>query len=405
MKIQRTLPPAAAPVNIRSIFRGLAGFFKAESHLRKRENELKGYFGVKHVFMVSSGKAALTLILNALKALSPDKTEVIIPAYTCFSVPSAIVKAGLKVSLCDVNNTDFGCEHLERAMNKKTLCVVATHLFGIPSDVSKVKDLCNKRGIFVIEDAAQAMGGIYERWLGTTGEVGFFSLGRGKNVTCGSGGIVITNSDMIAKVIGNKYSLLERPRTLRSAKEFLKVIALAIFLRPSLYWLPAGLPFLKLGETIFSKDFRVEKLSGMQAGILHDWKGRLEKANCARRKNAEYFIKALGLKRYDNFPVAFLRLPFVAEDTELRNRVLSLSRRKGMGIGRMYPFPVNEIKEIEAQFAGQTFPVAKLIADQLLTIPTHELLTEQDRKAICGLCAEALRKQSVNFNTLMQAKS
>jgi perosamine synthetase len=405
MKIQRTIPPAAAPVDLKSIFHGLAGFFKGGAYLRKLEEELKDYFGVKHVFMVSSGKAALTLILNALKSLSPDKTEVLIPAYTCFSVPSAIVKAGLRVSLCDVNNSDFGCKLLEQAANKETLCVVPTHLFGIPSDISNIKNLCNEKGIFVIEDAAQAMGGVYKGWLGTAGDVGFFSLGRGKNITCGSGGIVVTNSDTIAKAIGDKYSLLEPPRFLKRVIEFFKVMALAIFLRPSLYWMPAGLPFLKLGETLFCTDFPVEKLSGMHAGVLLDWKGRLEKANRVRQKNAKYFIESLGLRKFDNYSGSFLRLPFVAENTESRNRVLAASRIRGMGISRMYPFPVNEIHEMQAQFAGHTFPEAKAVADRLLTIPTHELLTEEDRESVCGLFTETLGQQHMNLNTGMPAKS
>jgi len=112
MKIQRTIPPAAAPVDLMSILHGIAGFFMGKRYIKKVESEIKSYFGVNHVFLVSSGKAGLALILQALKSLHPERNEVLIPAYTCFSVPSAIIKAGLKVSLCDIDPStlDFDYE-------------------------------------------------------------------------------------------------------------------------------------------------------------------------------------------------------------------------------------------------------------------------------------------------------
>ena len=161
MKIRRIIPPAAAPVDLKALFYGVAGFFNEEEYLKRLEREVRDYFNVKHVFLVSSGKAALTVILNALKSLSPERDEVLIPAYTCFSVPSAIKKAGLKVALCDIDTKTFDFQQglLKKAINKKTLCVMPNHLFGIPSDVKGIIDVCKGKGIFVLEDAAQAMGG------------------------------------------------------------------------------------------------------------------------------------------------------------------------------------------------------------------------------------------------------
>ena len=78
-------------------------------------------------------------------------------------------------------------------MTDETLCVLAIHLFGIPANLDRIKKLCRKKDIFIVEDAAQAMGGEYKGgMLGTIGDVGFYSLGRGKNITCGSGGIIVT---------------------------------------------------------------------------------------------------------------------------------------------------------------------------------------------------------------------
>ncbi|HZW36455.1 MAG TPA: DegT/DnrJ/EryC1/StrS family aminotransferase, partial [Candidatus Deferrimicrobiaceae bacterium] len=159
MRPGRTIPPAAAPVPIRDLFRGVSGLFRG-GYLDPLEDEIKGYFGSRFVFLVSSGKGALVLILRALSSLR-NRRKVVIPAYTCYSVPSAIVKAGLDIALCDVDpdTLDFDYGRLEAIVDEKTLCVVPTHLFGIPSDIDRVRRTCEGKGIFIVEDAAQAMGG------------------------------------------------------------------------------------------------------------------------------------------------------------------------------------------------------------------------------------------------------
>lgn len=387
IRIRRVIPPAASPIPAKCLLYGFLGLFLGKRSLEKREEELRRHFGIKHVFLFSSGKAALTVILTVLKSLSPDKDEVLIPAYTCFSVPSAVVKAGLRVSLCDIDptNFDFDYRSLEEAISERTLCVVPDHLFGIPADMDRITALCRAKGVFVIEDAAQAMGGSYRgKRLGTLGDVGFFSLGRGKNLTCGSGGIIVTNSDHIAKKIGEQYDCLEGPSQIETLKEFLKVLLLALFIRPSLYWFPAGLPFLRLGETIFYRDFPLKRLSGMQAGLLENWQVRLSESNEARRKAARWLIDALRLEKPDD-DIAYLRLPVMALNHESRERVLSLSREKGLGVSAMYPTPINEIEELKEQFRGASFPAAKEVSQRILMIPTHQLLPQSDRERIAAL--------------------
>ncbi len=377
------------------------GIFRGRAYLKNREKELKDYFGVRHLFLVSSGKAALTVILQALKSLSPEKHEVLIPAYTCFSVPSAIVKAGLKVSLCDIDASafDFNYELLGEAVHEDTLCVVPAHLFGMPSDIDRINALCREKGIFVVEDAAQAMGGSYKgKKLGTLGDVGFFSMGRGKNITCGSGGIIVTNADHIASAVENACASLERPCIPEDLAEFLKMAVLSLLIHPSLYWLPAGLPFLKLGETVFYRDFPIKRFSGMKAGLLKNWKKRLEESNSIRGENAEQLSAMLGLPRDKDFSIPFLRLPFVVNDRRTRDGIYSLSRKKGRGISCMYPTSVNEIEEIQGSFDGKAFPCAAGVAPRMLTLPTHQLLTEKDKRDISELFRKASPAQDPGRN-------
>ncbi|HEX7766321.1 MAG TPA: DegT/DnrJ/EryC1/StrS family aminotransferase, partial [Nitrospira sp.] len=190
MTPRRTIPPTAAPLPFGSLLCSVGSLWGGRKYRARLVSELKAHYAVRAVFLVTSGKAALTVILRSL-AVASRRKQVIIPAYTCFSVPSAIVKAGLEVVLCDVDQDtlDFNFAELEGLLNENVLCVVSTHLFGRPADTERVKQLCGGKGILVVEDAAQAMGGqTGDRLLGTIGDVGFYSLGRGKNMTCGTGG-------------------------------------------------------------------------------------------------------------------------------------------------------------------------------------------------------------------------
>lgn len=386
MRIHRTIPPAAAPIGARALIHGLVGMLAGDAYRDRVRDELALHFGVRHVFLVSSGKAALALILGALRNLGGDRNEVLIPAYTCFSVPSAVVKMGLKLAACDIDAQTFDLDHaqLDRSIGPGTLCVVAGHLFGMPSNMAKVRACCEKAGCFLVEDAAQAMGGSCNgRYLGTLGDVGFFSLGRGKNLSCGGGGVIVTNSDAIAERIASEYERLAAPGLFEMVVSYVEIVLLELFVRPSLYWFPAGLRFLRLGETFFYPDFPIKKLSGVQAAVLTGWRSRLESSNEARKRNGKGLIDALKLDRPRD--TAYLRLPVLAEDREMGEGLLARSREMGLGLSAMYPTEVSEIAEVKEQFAGVAFPVARDVASRLIALPTHPLLTKDHLDRIANL--------------------
>jgi perosamine synthetase len=390
MKIGRHVPPAAAPLCWTDLCSGIAGILSRERSVPTLEEEIRRQFGVRHVFLVSSGTAALTLTLSALKALSP-RTEVVIPAYTCFSVPAAVLKAGLRPVLCDIDPSTFDFNHalLEEALNANTLCVIAHHLFGIPSDIDRLRALCETRGIFVLEDAAQAMGAESRgRRLGTLGDAGIFSLGRGKNITCGSGGIIMTDADRIAEAVGEQHRRLRPPSWCEVLNDLVQIVGMTIFTRPRLYWIPAAMPFLRLGQTIFPKDIPLRRLSGMKAAFLRSWPSRLKGSNQARSEAAAYFSRQLPLRLPPGPPHPYLRLPILVGSSTERERIFALAQARGLGVGLGYPTPVNEIPEIRTVFNGRRYPAARRVADSLLTIPTHHWVSASDKKAIADFWRE-----------------
>ena len=390
MRIGRTLPPAAAPLRWSDLGHGAAALFAPQRAVRRFENEIREHFGVRDVFLVSSGTAALTLTLMALKSLSP-RTDVVIPAYTCFSVPAAVLKAGLRPVPCDIDPSNFDYDHalLERALKSATLCVVVHHLFGVASDVEKTRALCRARRIFVVEDAAQAMGiDVEGRHLGTLGDAGIFSLGRGKHLTCGSGGMVVTSSPQIAEALAAQYAELTTPSLRESVKDFLALAFMTIFIRPRLYWIPASLPFLRLGETIFPKRITLTRLSAMKAGLLHNWRSRLARANAIRSQTVTYFSRQLPLPTTTGRAQAFLRFPILVNSRSDQQQLHARSRSSGLGLSRAYPSAVSDIPEVQAAsfVARRSFPAARDVVDRLLTLPTHELLSERDKREIAELC-------------------
>ena len=361
----------------------------------KIEGELKEYFGVKHAFMVSSGKAALALILMGLQGMS-NKKKVIIPAYTCYSVPSAVAMTGLEIVLCDLlpETLDYDFDELEKLAGEDTLCIISTHLFGIPSDVRRIREIGRKRGIFVIEDAAQAMGAVQGREkLGTLGDAAFFSLGRGKNITCGSGGIIVTSSDDIGQNVQKHYLELKEEPLGEYVKNMIEVVFMKFFIHPSFYWFPEGLPFLKIGETRFYATFPVHRLSRFKAGLLHRWSANLEYNNNFRSKVAKYYIRELDLNI--NIPIYsdefnYLRFPLYLHHGNRKDH--TCNRYRYLGVSSMYPDSINNIVEIREKFASMQYKNAEMIAKTLFTLPTHVLIKEHDKNNIC----EAVKKLPYN---------
>lgn len=392
MMPQRTLSPTAAPVSFWDLIRAASSFWGGVKHRARLIQELKAKFSVREVFLVSSGKAALTVILKALAA-SSGRRRVIIPAYTCFSVPSAILKAGLEVVLCDVEpeTLDFNFTELEGLLDEHALCVLPTHLFGRPANVNRVKRLCEGKNIVVVEDAAQAMGGQSGgRLLGTLGDVAFFSLGRGKNLTCGTGGIILTRSLSIAEKIKAEYAtLLEAPRG-DVVRNWFEMVIMRFFIHPLLYWLPAGLPFLRLGETMFYTDFPMYRMDEVRAHQLQGWERRLALANQERAARAGWLIDGLDLHRRGIRPITgkeaiYLRLPVLLRDRETKEAVCRQSRGEGAGVSQNYPATVQEIPELASRLASRKCAGAQEVVDRLVTLPTHQFVTEEDRLKICRI--------------------
>lgn len=165
------------------------------------EEEFAALLGTKYALAVSSCSAALFLSLKALGL--PRDARVLIPGFTFAAVPSAVAHADCKPVLCEVGENyridmdDFAAK-LEGVQ-----AVIISHMRGHTSDMDAIMELCDARGIPVVEDAAHSLGTTWGgRNIGTIGKVGCFSFQSYKMVNSGEGGILITDdADLIARAV------------------------------------------------------------------------------------------------------------------------------------------------------------------------------------------------------------
>jgi dTDP-4-amino-4,6-dideoxygalactose transaminase len=166
------------------------------------EQGLADFVGTPHAVTVSSGTAALHLALLAAGVGPGD--EVIAPAFTFVASASTARFVGAEPVLCDVKSAvDFNIDpvDVERRITPRTRAVVAVHFCGYPADVLELRELCDERGLILIEDCAQAIGAVLDdagRQVGTVGELGAFSFFSKKQLCVGEGGMVTTASDELA---------------------------------------------------------------------------------------------------------------------------------------------------------------------------------------------------------------
>jgi perosamine synthetase len=157
------------------------------------EQRFADYIGTPHAATVSSCTAALHLAVLAA-GFGPDD-EVLVPAFTWISTPNAIEHAGARPIFCDIDPVTFNIDMADaaRRVTSRTRGIIPVHLFGLAADMDAVGDLARRHNLFVIEDAACALGCYHgDRHVGTLGDVGCFSFHPRKSITTGEGGMLTT---------------------------------------------------------------------------------------------------------------------------------------------------------------------------------------------------------------------
>jgi len=351
-------------------------------------------------FWLSTGSAALTLCCQALKG-NGGRGEVIMPAYTCPSLPAAAIRAGLKPVLCDTERDSFrmDLDALSSRIGPDTRAVIAVHLLGIPERIVEIREMTQERNIVLIEDAAQAFGNVIgvakrepeaadaQKRLGTLGDIGIFSFRRGKPLGLLGGGVIMANTKRTEETVRVQYDLLPGAVAPSRFSYLINLLLYSMFFNPRLYWIPQRLPWLQLGETIFTLDYEVKRLNPIVrrlGGCLYpgfEWIRRLRRELAkGYRERLERMMQELAyLPDIGADGIALLRFPLILKSGEKRDRILSELKRSGLGATGAYPVPLNELPGAAAYFDGkEVYPNAKYISERILTLPLHEYVTQRD---------------------------
>lgn len=196
--------PLASPdiqeEDISNVIRVLrSGMLVQGLEVEKLEHQLSTYLGIQHSIMVSNGTATLHLILIAL-GIGPGD-EVIIPAFSYMATANVIELVGAKPIFVDIESDSFNIDKnlIKGKISPATKAVMIVHEFGLAADMHEIKSICDTHGLFLIEDAACALGAKeHQKYAGTIGIAGSFSFHPRKAITSGEGGAIVTNDAVLA---------------------------------------------------------------------------------------------------------------------------------------------------------------------------------------------------------------
>lgn len=328
------------------------------------EDEFGRYQQAAHTIGVNSGTSALHLALLAAGVGAGD--EVITVPFTFIATAAAIRYTGARPVFVDIDRDTFNMDvaRIEAAITPRTRAILPVHLFGQAADMDPILEIARRRGLAVIEDAAQAHAAEYRgRRVGALGDAGCFSFYPAKNLgACGEGGAVVTNNPELAR----KIRLL---RDWGSEKKYV--------------------------HSLPGYNYRLE---GLQGAILRVKLRHLDAWTEARGRNAALYAELLaGTAAVLPREMAGSRHVWhcytirVAE----RDRVQGELLRLGVQTGVHYPIPIHlQPAYADLGYRPGDFPVAERAAEEVLALPIHAELSEAQVRQVAGALIRTLAAEA-----------
>jgi UDP-2-acetamido-2-deoxy-ribo-hexuluronate aminotransferase len=314
---------------------------------------LSEYLGGAYVIPCANGTDALQIAMMAL-ALEPGD-EVIVPSFTYVATAEVIGLLGLIPVMVDVDPFYFNItrENIEKAITSKTKAIVPVHLFGQCADIESIIELAKEKGLYVIEDTAQAIGAKYTfnngtiRHAGTIGDIGCTSFFPSKNLGCyGDGGALFTQNPVLAekiKMIANHG---------QSKKYVHKYIGVN------------------------------SRLDTIQAAVLNIKLKHLDKYSLARNKAADCYDNLLGKVKNLQIPIRSIKSTHVFHQYTLlinnnkRDDLKEYLEKKDIPAMIYYPIPLNEQEAYSSLgIVAENLDVTKELCKSVLSLPMHTELT------------------------------
>ncbi|HEX2781396.1 MAG TPA: DegT/DnrJ/EryC1/StrS family aminotransferase [Gemmatimonadaceae bacterium] len=389
---------AFSPLPGRAMARALmSGSGRGAESVERVVTMLRARYAADLALLTDSGTSALQLALRiAVAASGAARPVVALPAFTCFEVASAAVGAGVRVICYDLlpDRLAPDPDSLERALLAGARVVVVSPLFGVPVEWESIEAQLATHGAIAIEDAAQGHGSAWrDRPLGSLASLSVLSFGRGKGWTGGSGGALLLRGDVAASPLAREWSTQTRATSARSTRA-IAAMAQWSFGRPSLYAVPSAIPALGLGRTVYHPPAPPRAMDGFAASLLlATERAAAEEAEVRRRTGALWRDSLAGLShvRLIDVPAGatagYLRFPIRISRGGARLTARDGARR--LGIASSYPTPLDHLTAIRPRLVDSASAClgAETLARELVTLPTHSLLTARDISAIADVVA------------------
>jgi dTDP-4-amino-4,6-dideoxygalactose transaminase len=329
--------------------------------LARFEEEFAAYCGVRHCIGVSSGTAALQLILEA-HGVSPGD-EMIAPANTFFGTVAPVLRLGATPVLvdCDEATATIAVEEVSAAIGPRTKGVLAVHLYGHPADMTPLQELCERRGLFLVEDAAQAHGARYRgRRTGGLGGAAAFSFYPSKNLGAyGDGGAVTTDDDELARHLGLLRNLGQSTKYVHRVEGW------------------------------------NERLDTIQAAVLRVKLRHLDDWNALRRRHVAAYQEALddsGVTPPTPAGWAEHVWHVFAVRTAGRDELRSALAAEGIATGMHYPVPLHLQPALDwLGLEAGAFPVTETLSNELLSLPMFPELEPSEIRRVSGVVRDWAR--------------
>ncbi len=333
---------------------------------RQFEQEFAGYVGTKYAVAVNSGTSALEIILRALDI---EGHSIIVPTNTFFATPASVIHAGGKVIFADmVDNLCLDPNSVEANVRQDTKAVIIVHIGGIvPPQVREIKDICERKGLFLIEDAAHAQGSTLDgQKAGTFGIAAAFSFYPTKVITSGEGGMITTDNE----------KLYRRACTFRDQ-----------------------------GKSGFERNLHTElgynwRMSEVHAVIgLYQFR-RLEQFIAHREKIAQIYDSELEkmeglepLKIPDEIRSNYYKYVAFLNKGLDRDRIKKELREKwGVSLsGEVYELPCHLQPVFKGIGSEGDFPVAEDLCQRMICLPISAIMTEEEARYVIDSLRKVIR--------------
>lgn len=352
--------------------------------------------------LYGSGTEALCAAIQAAVAARPDitKPEVILPAYGCPDLVSAVLHADAHPCLVDLDEDTpyLSLQGINAACNEHTVAIIGVRFFGIAERNMQLMQLCHSSNITFIEDSAQGYPNTDSN-LYWSGDYIVLSFGRGKPVNLLGGGAVLTADkarfDRLPCGEKQPSSLLAR------WKYQLKIAIYNQTIQPFIYGLISRLPGLNIGQTRFKPLHTVramaEESSARLTANLQAYKQRnsllATYSDILKDLPQNTLITDLPVKLKHNMLDPLLRYPLLIHDKDIRDSLIE--KLKSCGVSDMYKIPLFKIDGARDFIVNKSdsFKQAQNLADHLLTLPLHEDVDTKVLEKIKFELAECLKRE------------